>query len=101
MLTSLYTLKDDPVATFAEYGGGLPLTTVKLLSGGVDLCRKQVPVKSEQVPDQSLVLCFDQADTEELKGLNVRFHGDRAVFKLGEGETSHYHIPNDKKLWET
>jgi hypothetical protein len=59
MLSSLYTLNNDPATVFSEFAGGLALTPVKLLSGNVDLCRKHVPVKSEQVPDQTLVLCFD------------------------------------------
>ena len=29
------------------------------------------------------------------------FEGDRAIYKIGEGEQNHYQIPNDKKLWET
>jgi hypothetical protein len=36
-----------------------------------------------------------------LKDVEVRFDGDRGFFKVGEGETAHYHVPNDKKLWET
>jgi hypothetical protein len=36
-----------------------------------------------------------------LKDLEVIVEGDKAIFKIGEGETSHFHIPNDKKLWET
>lgn len=60
-----------------------------------------LPVQNDDIPDKTLVLQFDQADTEELKGLKIKCEGDRAIFKIGEGETSHYHIPNDKKLWET
>ena len=101
MLSSLYQINDDPNQVFCEFVRDCELINIKQLNGKVDLCRKHIPVKSEQIPDKTLVLCFDQADTEELKGLNVRFNGDRALFKLGEGETSHYHIPNDKKLWET
>jgi hypothetical protein len=48
-----------------------------------------------------LILKFEQVDTEELKDLEVIVEGDKAIFKIGEGETSHFHIPNDKKLWET
>ena len=98
MLSSLYTLQDQP--SLGEYERDVKLREVRKFSN-CDLCRKHVPIKSKEIPDKTLVLCFDQADTEELKGLNVKFHGDRALFKLGEGETSHYHIPNDKKLWET
>ena len=84
MLSSMYTLNDEPSDTIGEYVKDLELTHVKQLNGKVDLCRKNIHVKSDQVPDKTLVLCFDQADTEELKGLNVRFNDDRALFKLGE-----------------
>jgi len=46
-------------------------------------------------------LIFEQADSDELKGMEVVFNGDRGIYKIGEGESSHFHIPNDKKLWET
>jgi hypothetical protein len=46
-------------------------------------------------------LRFESVDTEELKDVEIVVEGDRAIYKIGEGETSHYHIPNDKKLWET
>ena len=53
------------------------------------------------IPKKKLVLKFEQVDTEELKGIEVPFEGEYGIFKIGDGETSHYHIPNDKKLWET
>jgi predicted component of type VI protein secretion system len=48
-----------------------------------------------------LRLKFESVDTEELKNVEINFEGDRAIFKVGEGEANHYQIPNDKKLWET
>lgn len=36
-----------------------------------------------------------------MKDIEIKVEGDRAIYKIGEGETSHFHIPNDKKLWET
>jgi hypothetical protein len=33
--------------------------------------------------------------------VEVEVNGGLSFFKLGDGEKSHYHIPNDKKLWET
>ena len=36
----------------------------------------------------------------ELKDVEIRVDGDRGFFKVGEGETAHYHVPNDKKLWD-
>lgn len=47
------------------------------------------------------MLKFESVDTEELKNVEIVFEGDRAIFKIGEGEANHYQIPNDKKLWET
>ena len=58
-------------------------------------------LKSVAVPNKRLKLKFEAVDTEELKNIEINVEGDRAIFKIGEGETSHYHIPNDKKLWET
>lgn len=66
-----------------------------------DLQRRLVHLKSMEIPNKRLILKFEQVDTEELKDVEILFNGDRAIFKVGEGETSHYHVPNDKKLWET
>ena len=57
--------------------------------------------RSLEVPAKRLILKFESVDTEELKDVEIKFDGDRAIFKVGEGETAHYHVPNDKKLWET
>ena len=53
------------------------------------------------IPEKRLKLKFEAVDTEELKGIEILVEGDKAIYKIGEGETSNYHIPNDKKLWET
>ena len=66
-----------------------------------DLQRKLHPVKNPDIPNKRLKLKFEQVDTEELKDLEITFDGDFGIFKIGEGETSHFKIPNDKKLWET
>ena len=66
-----------------------------------DLIRTLKHVKALHIPEKRLVLKFEQVDTEELKNVEIKCDGDRAIFKVGEGESSHYHIPNDKKLWET
>jgi hypothetical protein len=66
-----------------------------------NLTRKVVPAKTLQVPDKKVVLKFESVDTEELKDLEIAVDGDKAIYKVGEGETAHFHIPNDKKLWET
>jgi len=33
--------------------------------------------------------------------MEFAFHGDHALFKVGEGEGNHFKIPNDKKLMES
>ena len=58
-------------------------------------------LQAHVIPEKRLVLRFEQVDSQELKGAAVVFEGDRAICKVGDGEASHYHIPNDKKLWET
>ena len=40
-------------------------------------------------------------DTDELKDLEIKFDGNVAQFKVGEGDINHYVITNDKKLWES
>ena len=44
---------------------------------------------------------FTNVDTEELKDLEIKFDGNKAQFKVGEGDFNHYVISNDKKLWES
>lgn len=58
-------------------------------------------MKPQSIPEKKLMLKFESVDTEELKNVEITFEGDRAIFKIGEGEANHYQIPNDKKLWET
>jgi pSer/pThr/pTyr-binding forkhead associated (FHA) protein len=53
------------------------------------------------LPEKRLKLRFESVDTAELQNVEITFEGDRAIFKIGEGESNHYQIPNDKKLWET
>ena len=50
------------------------------------LNRKPMILKSDTIPDKQLNLKFISADTEELKNVEFSFQGDRAVFKVGEGE---------------
>mmetsp|Transcript_39523 Transcript_39523/g.60345 ORF Transcript_39523/g.60345 Transcript_39523/m.60345 type:complete len:111 (+) Transcript_39523:1128-1460(+) len=61
----------------------------------------EVHLRPDVIPDKKLKLKFESVDTEELKSVEIAFDGDRALFKVGEGEANHYQIPNDKKLWET
>ena len=44
---------------------------------------------------------FEAVDTEELKDLQIDVDGSKAFYKVGEGETNHYKIPNDKKLQDS
>ena len=53
------------------------------------------------MPEKSLMLKFESVDTAELQNVEIKFNGDRGIYKVGEGEQNHYQIPNDKKLWET
>ena len=82
-----------------------PLNQLKLVEiqkyGACDLQRKVTHVKSNNIPKDRLVLKFEAVDTDELKGIEIKVEGDKAIYKVGEGETANYHIPNDKKLWET
>lgn len=48
-----------------------------------------------------LTLKFSSVDTDELKDLEIKFDGNLAQFKVGEGDCNHYVIANDKKLWES
>ena len=66
-----------------------------------DLQRRPAELEAQKIPAKRLVLRFEQVDSQELKGAEVIFEGDRAICKVGDGEASHYQIPNDKKLWET
>jgi predicted component of type VI protein secretion system len=72
-----------------------------ILSNPCNLTRKVVPAKTLNIPDKKVILKFESVDTDELKDLEIHVEGDKAIYKIGEGETSHFHIPNDKKLWET
>jgi len=65
------------------------------------LQRHEMMLKPNQLPEKKLKMKFESVDTEELKNVEITFEGDRACFKIGEGEANHYQIPNDKKLWET
>jgi len=65
------------------------------------LQKREMILKPQSIPEKKLMLKFESVDTEELKNVEITFDGDRAIFKIGEGEANHYQIPNDKKLWET
>ena len=47
-------------------------------------------LKPQTIPEKNLKLKFESVDTEELKNVEITFNGDRAIFKVGEGEANHY-----------
>ena len=65
------------------------------------LNRRAMILRTDQIPEKALSLKFQAADTEELRNVEFTFQGDRAIFKVGEGESNHYQIPNDKKLMDS
>jgi hypothetical protein len=100
-----YKFKANRV-NFPEFAGDTsPLGEMRLLRiSGLEKCdlrRRVTNMKPAQVPQRRLVLRFEAVDTEELRDIEIKFDGDKAFYKVGEGETCHFHVPNDKKLWET
>lgn len=94
----------NPGFTFDLSKFGASLSNLKLIETShpsCDLQRKLIHIRANQIPKQRLKLKFEAVDTEELKNIEISVDGDHAIYKVGEGETSNYHIPNDKKLWET
>ena len=47
-------------------------------------------LRPEQLPQKTLKLKFESVDTAELQNVEITFEGDRAIFKVGEGESNHY-----------
>ena len=66
-----------------------------------NMMRQEFVLNTPTVADKSIILTFQNSDTEELQGVQATFKGDRAIFKLGEGQSNHYQIPNDKKLMDS
>jgi len=86
----------------SDFGGNLGnLKLVETHHTSCDLQRRIMHVRAKKVPQDRLKLKFEAVDTEELKNIEITIDGDHAIYKIGEGETANYHIPNDKKLWET
>jgi hypothetical protein len=67
----------------------------------LDMSRGTFRVLPNARQEYKLTLRFGSVDTDELKDLEVRFNGDSAQYKVGEGDCNHYVIANDKKLWES
>jgi hypothetical protein len=98
-----YQLLENPTWTMFKDDSSLlgSLQFVEVNQIHASFARDPIHIKSDKLPDHKLVLKFEAVDTDELKNIDIVVNGDRAFFKIGEGETAHYHIPNDKKLWET
>lgn len=100
-----FKFKDNRV-NFPEFkNDNSPLGEMRLLRiSGLEKCdmqRRVTHMKPRNIPQRRLVLRFEAVDTEELRDIEIKFDGDKAFYKVGEGETCHFHVPNDKKLWET
>lgn len=67
----------------------------------LDMSRGTFTLAPNRKQEEKLVLRFASVDTDELRDLEVKFSGDQAQFKIGEGDCNHYVIANDKKLWES
>ncbi len=55
-----------------------------------NLQRKEMELKPDVLPQKTLKLKFESVDTAELQNVEIAFEGDRAIFKVGEGESNHY-----------
>jgi predicted component of type VI protein secretion system len=75
--------------------------TAQQAAGRLDMSRGTFRVLPNARQEFKLTLRFGSVDTDELKDLEVRFNGDSAQYKVGEGDCNHYVIANDKKLWES
>jgi pSer/pThr/pTyr-binding forkhead associated (FHA) protein len=99
-----YHVSNSPAFDYFA-GDASELGQMKLVEVGAykqcDLTRRLFFEQADKVPMQKLVLKFEQVDTEELRNVEIEVNGESGIYKVGDGETSHYHIPNDKKLWET
>jgi hypothetical protein len=72
----------------------LKLELIEISTSDMDtqcvLNRRAMILRTDSIPDKSLTMTFSAADTEELRNVSFTFQGDRAIFKVGEGELNHY-----------
>lgn len=47
-------------------------------------------LRPTELPQKTLKLKFESVDTAELQNVEIKFEGDRGIFKVGEGEQNHY-----------
>ena len=97
-----------PNPRFEQFMNDKELSSMKLreLSAAeqdvpVDLSRRIFESLPNKAAAHKLHMTFEAVDTEELKNLEISVDGTQGVYKVGEGESNHYVIPNDKKLWES
>lgn len=105
-LGAAYTYDTNPMLEYFKTDPNLGNLQLKEIPGKdintpSILQKREMILKPQSIPEKKLLLKFESVDTEELKNVEITFEGDRAIFKIGEGEANHYQIPNDKKLWET
>lgn len=113
-LQGSYTYNTLPIlgefeAVYTQIDQGAMLKGLQLMemekkdvdSNKMNLMRQEFVMNTPTVSDQSMILTFQNSDTEELQGVQATFKGDRAMFKVGEGQSNHYQIPNDKKLMDS
>lgn len=52
----------------------------------LDLIKCEMHLRADKIPNTNMVMQVVNSDTEELKNVEITFQGDRAIFKIGEGE---------------
>jgi hypothetical protein len=58
------------------------------------------PISTSPKDDYFLELTLIHADTACNRGIKASYTGESSTFIFGEGDTSHFQLPNDKKIWE-
>ena len=102
-LLGTYTYNDLPI--LAEFDGiytqidqGIMLKGLQLIemnstdvaTNKMNLMRQEFVMNTQTISEKSIILTFQNSDTEELQGVQATFKGDRAMFKVGEGQSNHY-----------
>ena len=90
-----YNYDNNPRMEYFKNDEVLENMTLKDMSGNdikttSIMQRKEMILKANVIPEKRLKLKFESVDTEELKNVEINFEGDRAIFKIGEGEANHY-----------
>ena len=90
-----YSYDNNPRMEYFKNDEVLGQLTLKDMAGNdintpSHMQRKEMILKANQIPEKRLKLKFESVDTEELKNVEINFEGEKAIFKIGEGETNHY-----------